>query len=189
MAEGKKKGPSLSDESAGRFVDDVSFRTVFENAAIGMALSDRRGRALYCNQALAEFMGYSLDELLRLSVARITHPEDITLDWELYQKLWRGEITHYQAEKRYIRGGRADRLGPAQRLHDQGTRFRGQLRPGRGGGTSRKGGRPETDLRASEERFRMVADFTYDWEDWRGPDGRFIYVSPFRRADYRVQPG
>ena len=33
-------------------------------------------------------------------------------------------------------------------------------------------------LAASEERFRTVADFTYDWEYWRAPDGRFRYVSP-----------
>lgn len=33
-------------------------------------------------------------------------------------------------------------------------------------------------LRESELRFRTVAEFTYDWEYWRGPDGRFIYVSP-----------
>ncbi len=30
----------------------------------------------------------------------------------------------------------------------------------------------------SEERYRIVADFTYDWEHWLGPDGRFIYMSP-----------
>ncbi|MBG0790033.1 MAG: PAS domain-containing sensor histidine kinase [Desulfovibrionaceae bacterium] len=33
-------------------------------------------------------------------------------------------------------------------------------------------------LAASEARFRTVADFTYDWEYWRGPDGEFRYVSP-----------
>jgi len=33
-------------------------------------------------------------------------------------------------------------------------------------------------LTASEERFRTVADFTYDWEYWRGPDGEFRYLSP-----------
>jgi PAS domain S-box-containing protein len=36
----------------------------------------------------------------------------------------------------------------------------------------------EEALRASEERFRMVADFTYDWEYWVDPDGNYVYVSP-----------
>jgi len=33
-------------------------------------------------------------------------------------------------------------------------------------------------LRDSEERYRMLAEFTYDWETWRGTDGKYIYVSP-----------
>jgi PAS domain S-box-containing protein len=38
--------------------------------------------------------------------------------------------------------------------------------------------RAENGLKKSEERFRTVADFTYDWEDWVGPDGKYNYVSP-----------
>lgn len=33
-------------------------------------------------------------------------------------------------------------------------------------------------LLESEERYRTVADFTGDWEFWRDPAGRFVYVSP-----------
>lgn len=33
-------------------------------------------------------------------------------------------------------------------------------------------------LQESEERFRTVADFTYDWEYWITPDRGYIYVSP-----------
>lgn len=33
-------------------------------------------------------------------------------------------------------------------------------------------------LQASEERYRTVADFTYDWEYWIGPEGTLRYVSP-----------
>ncbi len=36
----------------------------------------------------------------------------------------------------------------------------------------------EEALRKSEERFRTVAEFTYDWEYWVAPDGHHIYVSP-----------
>jgi diguanylate cyclase (GGDEF)-like protein/PAS domain S-box-containing protein len=33
-------------------------------------------------------------------------------------------------------------------------------------------------LRESEERFRLIADYTYDWESWVGPDGKLIWVNP-----------
>lgn len=36
----------------------------------------------------------------------------------------------------------------------------------------------ELTLREREKHFRIVADFTYDWEFWVGPDGCFEYVSP-----------
>jgi PAS domain S-box-containing protein len=38
--------------------------------------------------------------------------------------------------------------------------------------------RVEEALRESEEKYRTVADFTYDWEYWRTPDGKYVYVSP-----------
>jgi PAS domain S-box-containing protein len=38
--------------------------------------------------------------------------------------------------------------------------------------------RAQEALRESENKLRIVADFTYDWEYWRSPDDRFLYVSP-----------
>ena len=37
--------------------------------------------------------------------------------------------------------------------------------------------RAEAVLRESTNTLRIVADFTYDWEYWRSPDGRFLYIS------------
>ncbi len=36
----------------------------------------------------------------------------------------------------------------------------------------------ERALRKSEERYRVVADFAYDWEFWIDPEGKFVYTSP-----------
>jgi diguanylate cyclase (GGDEF)-like protein/PAS domain S-box-containing protein len=33
-------------------------------------------------------------------------------------------------------------------------------------------------LETSEQRYRTVADYNYDWETWIDPRGRFVYVSP-----------
>jgi PAS domain S-box-containing protein len=38
--------------------------------------------------------------------------------------------------------------------------------------------RTQEQLRESEERYRTVADFTYDWEYWLAPDDRLVYMSP-----------
>ncbi|OLS26654.1 MAG: Sporulation kinase A [Candidatus Heimdallarchaeota archaeon LC_3] len=42
----------------------------------------------------------------------------------------------------------------------------------------RKSERIELELRKSEEKFRMIADNTYNWETWIGRDKKFIYTSP-----------
>ena len=36
----------------------------------------------------------------------------------------------------------------------------------------------EAALRESEAKFRTVADYTFDWEYWRTPDRRMVWVSP-----------
>ncbi|MEI6452860.1 MAG: PAS domain S-box protein, partial [Actinomycetes bacterium] len=36
----------------------------------------------------------------------------------------------------------------------------------------------EAALRESEEKYRIVADNTYDWESWTAPDGGYVYISP-----------
>jgi PAS domain S-box-containing protein len=48
----------------------------------------------------------------------------------------------------------------------------------------------------SEERFRTVADFTFDWEYWIAPDGNYVYVSPsceritgYRPNEFQKDPG
>ncbi len=54
----------------------------------------------------------------------------------------------------------------------------------------------EAEILVSEEKFRTVADFTYDWEYWRDPAGNFLYVSPaaeritgYRPEEFRENPG
>jgi len=44
-------------------------------------------------------------------------------------------------------------------------------------------------LKLAEEKLRTVADFTYDWEYWILPDGKFEYISPSveRITGYTIQ--
>lgn len=54
----------------------------------------------------------------------------------------------------------------------------------------------EQALRESWERYRLIADFVYDWEYWVGPDGRILYMSPsceritgYRPEEFIQDPG
>jgi PAS domain S-box-containing protein len=38
--------------------------------------------------------------------------------------------------------------------------------------------RAEDELLQAEQKYRTVADYTFDWEYWKNPDGSFQYVSP-----------
>lgn len=81
---------------------EVRFRSIFEDAAIGIVLCDMAGRFVATNPALQLMLGYSEAELCGTCFTAYTHPEDIAVDWELYQELIDGKRDYYQLEKRYI---------------------------------------------------------------------------------------
>jgi PAS domain S-box-containing protein len=78
------------------------FRTAFDAAAVGMGMAAPDGRWLRVNPALCEILGYSEDELLRMTYQEITCPDDLASDLRQLEKLHAGEIDAYQLEKRYI---------------------------------------------------------------------------------------
>jgi PAS domain S-box-containing protein len=79
------------------------FRAIFDNAAIAIALVSPDGRPVESNPALVEMLGYSSEELRRMTFAEFTHPSDVDLDLRLYRRLMDGEIESYRIEKRYYR--------------------------------------------------------------------------------------
>ncbi len=79
------------------------FRSLFEKAPLGMAMVNSNGKMLMCNQALEEILGYSHDELLKMSIKSITHKEDFSIDVDMFSKLLDGEIDGYSIEKRYVK--------------------------------------------------------------------------------------
>lgn len=80
------------------------FRAFFETAAVGAALADpTTGRFLQVNENLRRFLGYGRDELLGMTFSDVTHPDDRAHGLEGLERLLRGEIREYAAEKRYVR--------------------------------------------------------------------------------------
>lgn len=79
------------------------WRLMLDHAPHGVALVDLDGRLLQVNQALCRLLARSTDELLRLTVRDVTHPDDLDADEALIEALRNGRVPHYQLEKRYLR--------------------------------------------------------------------------------------
>ncbi|GAA4335137.1 hypothetical protein GCM10023144_28040 [Pigmentiphaga soli] len=82
---------------------ETRLRSVFEGAAMGIALVAPDGGWIDVNDALCEIIGYGADELHGLTFQDITHPDDLQADLAQLQRLAAGEIDRYALEKRYIR--------------------------------------------------------------------------------------
>lgn len=72
-----------------------------------MAIVSLEGRFAIVNQTLCNIVGYTNDELLRLTFQEITYPEDLSIDLEYVKQLVDGKIDTYRMEKRYIRKDKA----------------------------------------------------------------------------------
>lgn len=81
---------------------EARFRTIFDIASAGIALVAPDGGWISVNKALCDIVGYSEEELWRLTFQQITHPDDVAADLGLLEAMVRGEIDQYQLEKRYI---------------------------------------------------------------------------------------
>jgi PAS domain S-box-containing protein len=68
---------------------------------ISVAITKTNGQWLQVNQHFQNLLGYSEDELLKISNYDITHPDDLNESKENISKLLAGEIDSYRIEKRY----------------------------------------------------------------------------------------
>ncbi len=81
---------------------EARFHAAFERAGVGIALVAPDGGWINVNDALCQIVGYSREELVRLTFQEITHPEDLDTDLNLLKQLVSNEIDRYQLEKRFI---------------------------------------------------------------------------------------
>jgi PAS domain S-box-containing protein len=79
------------------------FRNTLEHAPVGIAFANRDGSFRHCNRAFCAMLGYSAAELRGHSIASLTPAEDLAATTDGLQRLWRGEISHFDIEKRYLR--------------------------------------------------------------------------------------
>ena len=79
------------------------YRRTFELAGSGLAHVSLDGRFLRVNRRLCEMLGYAEEELARLTVREVSHPDDRDIAADPRAKVIRGEMDSVRFEKRYLR--------------------------------------------------------------------------------------
>ncbi|MEU7972658.1 EAL domain-containing protein [Micromonospora sp. NPDC049089] len=82
---------------------EARFRAVFTGAAIGIGIAGVDGQIIDVNQAFADMLGYSIEELRETNVTGLIHADDAAGMWELYKEMIEGKHDAARVEKRYYR--------------------------------------------------------------------------------------
>lgn len=78
------------------------FRTAMRAAPIGMALTTRDGVILQVNAALTRMLRMTEEDMRGQRVTSLTHPEDRTIDLEMFNALHSGRASEVTKEKRLV---------------------------------------------------------------------------------------
>src|SRR6267143_768473 len=79
------------------------WRSVFENSAIGVALTDLNGHFLATNHVFQAMVGYTEEELRAVNFLDLTQEDYREANWALITELVEGKRRQFQIEKKYLR--------------------------------------------------------------------------------------
>lgn len=83
---------------------EARFRAFFEMAVVGaVELDPETKRFVRVNERFCEMTGYSRSELLGMTLADLTHPEDRPRAVDLFERVLSGDLPDYVIEKRSVR--------------------------------------------------------------------------------------
>jgi len=100
ISEHKRNEKALRAAYAQMARSEERWRSVFENSAIGVALTDLDGRFLAANPVFEQMLGYIEEELQKLSFYDVTHEDHLEENRTLIGDLLAGKIQQFQIEKR-----------------------------------------------------------------------------------------
>ncbi|OHV07508.1 sensor domain-containing diguanylate cyclase [Kushneria phosphatilytica] len=84
------------------FEREEMFEKGFRHAIVAKAIARPDGLIIDVNDAFCRLFGYPRDQLLGLTPADLTHPEDQHLTDQQYRELFSGTRDYFVAEKRYV---------------------------------------------------------------------------------------
>jgi len=78
------------------------FHAYFDHSVVGLAITSLEKGWIEVNDALCRTLGYTRDELTRMTWTELTYPEDLAPDLTQFNRMLAGEIDSYAMDKRFI---------------------------------------------------------------------------------------
>ncbi|WP_339837896.1 PAS domain S-box protein [uncultured Flavobacterium sp.] len=171
---------------------EKQFKGAFVNSSIGMAIIDFKGKWEEINSEIVELFGYSKVELFKLTFSDLTHPDDLGVDLDNFERLASGLISKFNGEKRFFHKNGAMvwvnfSVSVLKNSSQEPLYFISQFVDI----TNRKEVQQENillveenikskiiQLNEAKNMYRLLADNMVDLVCSHGLDGKFQYVSP-----------
>ncbi len=153
---------------------EALFRGVAERSSDIILLTDKEGRATYASPSVVKILGYDPSEIIGKLPQDFVHPDDHGQLLKSFPDREGGIPEDIAFRFRKKSGDFAVMEFSGSPIISGGT-IAGLQVIGRDV-TERT--RTEEALRQSEEKYRMLADYTFDWEYWIGPDESILYTTP-----------
>ncbi len=99
----RKLQKQLETKNAQLQESEEQFRGYFESALMGFAITSLDKGWIYANKHVCDMLGYSWEELKKLSWPELTYPDDLAADTAQFERLLAGKIDAYRMDKRFIR--------------------------------------------------------------------------------------
>lgn len=154
---------------------EQQFRGVAERSSDVIILTDITGRATYVSPSVEKILGWNPVDITGKMPGMFTHPDDIGIVLAAIPDIKQGKtIEELTIRFRKKNGEYAIMEFSGAPVIKNGA-VAGIQVFGRDITEKRKA---EKALRESEEKYRMLADYTFDWEYWIAPDETILYTTP-----------
>ncbi|MFQ5577485.1 MAG: PAS domain S-box protein, partial [Anaerolineae bacterium] len=178
LAQALAKQAAIAIENARLYKETDRLRAFNQNIVQsleeGIIMEDADGLISFTNPRAAEMLEYQPGELTGRHWQTIVAPDHRAKSKAEAAKRPHGIASRYETVCLTKTGRQVPVIVSARPLFNQNS-FSGVLAVFTDITESKAA---EKALKESEERFRTVANFTYDWEYWTDPDGNYLYVSP-----------
>lgn len=93
----------LKEQEIQLLKNEMKFKTIIDQAPIGFAIiNTQSGNLIEANKKYCDMLGFTFEEIKKMDVTSLTHPDDLETSLDYLKKLNNGEISEYSIEKRSI---------------------------------------------------------------------------------------